>query len=172
MNPEISIVGTEINPKRVRMKFLTEENRRPVELNTEETIRSAKTTQMKVVRLIKLIVQIGNSIVSVQLDGIQNHLKSVLMGTDHINSNIHMIYPTKMKHVTNNSTLVEGISVGDRNKPVKITNKKDPYGLPTQCTEMVLKLQKQFSDYPLEPVSAKICDGRIVRAASFIIISP
>lgn len=67
----------------------------------------------------------------------------VLLSTDYIRKNIRVIFSSKTKLVSNNSTTVEIIVVRDRSEPVTATEQEDPYGLPTPTTEMMLTLQKQ-----------------------------
>lgn len=62
----IAVVGSGAGPNLVRMRFLTEEMRRQVEPNLEGNLRAANNTQLKVVGLITLIVQVGYSIVPFQ----------------------------------------------------------------------------------------------------------
>lgn len=168
----IADVDTGDGPNLVRMSFRTEEMREQVEPSVEENLRSANNAQIKVVGLITLIVQIGNSIVPVQFGVIDELVTSVFLWTDYINKHVRMMVPTKMKLVPNNSTPLSILAVGIQNEPVTVVEQQDSYGLTIPSTEIIQTLQKQRSEDPEQPVSGLRSERRIVRAAKFIRISP
>lgn len=119
--------------------------------------------------MINLIVQIGNLIVQVQLYVINELGTSVILRTDYINKNIRLIGPTKKNIVENHSTQVEIISLGDPNEPITTTKEKDPYGL-LRHLQIILTLQKKFSDGKVQPVTGTRSERRIFSTDKFISI--
>lgn len=67
LDPAIEVLDTGAYANLVSMTFLAEEMKEKFKPIIEDNMRSASNTQLKVVGLITLIVQVGSSIVPVQL---------------------------------------------------------------------------------------------------------